>query len=51
MTKEKALAVIANAEKIKKFNAAIEQNYPHDNRKDYPYTSVAAAERFLASLK
>ncbi|EDP9631350.1 hypothetical protein AFK16_000932 [Salmonella enterica subsp. enterica] len=47
MDEEKALAIIENAERIKEQNAKIEQSYPLDKRRDYSYTSVAAAERFL----
>lgn len=43
MDEEKARAIIANAEKVKAFNA----NKSYEDRRDYSYTSVAAAEKFL----
>lgn len=48
MNEKKAKAIIANAERIREKNSKIEQSYPLDDRRDYSYTSVAAAECFLS---
>lgn len=46
-TLDKARQIIANAEKIQARNSGIEQNYPHDDRRDYNYTSYAWAVNVL----
>lgn len=44
---EKAKQIINHVEKIQAKNALIEQNYPHDERRDYNYTSYAWALKIL----
>lgn len=44
---EKAKQIIKHVEKIREGNKSIEQNYPHDNRRDYCYTSYAWAIKYL----
>ncbi|EJH8053303.1 hypothetical protein NF324_002189 [Salmonella enterica] len=47
----KAKQIVAHVEKIQARNASIPQNYPHDERRDYNYTSYAWALNVLNEVR
>lgn len=46
----KAKQIVAFVERVKEQNRLIEQIYPHDNRRDYNYTSYAWALNVLKGV-